>query len=146
MTTIQALDELIEGTFNESLPPTELLVLQQRIAGYRYRFAEEVSALSKAAMIAEVDRKSIFAKAKLSAKAEAVGTRALGEQAAADTAEQRPEVMRARTTEIWACAEYEAAKMKMQASGDVLNSLQMRIAFARQEARNTQNISTHQHA
>jgi len=143
MSTTQELDLLVEATFTEGLAPTELLVLQQRIAGHRYRLAEVVSGLSKKAMQAEVDRKSIFARNKLTAKAESVGTRALSETAAADKAEHHPEVIRARHDEIGAQAEYEAAKMKMNASGDVLNSLQMRIANARDEARNTKNISTH---
>lgn len=143
MNIMQELDLLVEGTFTEGLYPADLLVLQQRIAGYRYRLAEMVSTLSKRAMQSEVDRKSVFAKAKLTAKAESVGGKPLGEAAAADTAEQRPEVIRARHEEIMAQAEYEAAKMKMQASGDVLNSLQMRIANARDEAKNTRNISTH---
>lgn len=140
---MQELDMLIEGTLNEALPPSELLHLQQRIAGIRYRFAEVVSGLSRKAMQSEVDRKALFARSKLTARAEHVGQRALSNDAATETAEQRPEVIRARHEEIMAQAEYEAAKMKMQASGDVLNSLQMRLANARDEAKNTRNISTH---
>lgn len=143
MNILHEIDMLVEGTMSEALAPSDLLLLQQRIAGYRYRLAEVVSALSKVAMQAEVDRKSIFAKAKLTAKAESIGSKALGEAAAADFAEQRPEVIRARGEEIMAQMEYEAAKMKMQASAEVLSSLMMRISHARDEARNTKQISTH---
>lgn len=96
-------------------------------------------------MQAEVDRKSIFAKAKLQAKVDAAktGNTRLGEQAASDTAEQLPEVIRARGEEIEAQAHYEAMKMKMQASGEVLSSLSMRIANLRDAAK---DAKFHQHA
>lgn len=135
------LDALILATDNEGLSGSDLLLLQQRIAAERYRFSEVVSQLSRKAMQAEVDRKSVFAKAKLTAKAQASAK--MGEATAADEAEQRPEVIRARSEEIEAQAEYEAMKMKMNASGEVLSSLSMRIANMRDAAK---DAKFHQHA
>lgn len=140
MTNFKELDSLVEASDNEALPPTELLALQQKLAAHRYRLAEQVSVLKRKADTAEVDRKSLFAKAKLTCKADTIGSKPLGEQAAADKAEQLPEVIRARADEIMMQAEFEAAKMKMQASGDVLSSLMMRISFARDERKQSAHI------
>lgn len=131
------LDNLIGQTRSDTLSPLQLLGLQRDIAAYRYTLAEVVARLSREAMQAEVDRKSLVAKAKLIARAQHTGPRLLSNDAATETAEQLPDVIRARGAEIDAQATYEAAKMKYNASGDVLASLQMRIAQARDEAKNT---------
>lgn len=140
----KGIDTVVKESCAQDAPVDELLRMQRQLAGYRYRFAEVVADLSKKAMQAEVDRKSVFAKAKLMAKAEAVGSKVMSESAASDVAEQRPEVIRARHDEIDAQGMYEAAKLKMHASGDVLMSLTMRISYAKEEAKNTRSISTHE--
>lgn len=131
------LDSLVAETRSDSLSPLDLLRLQREIAAWRYTLAETVARLSRDAMQAEVDRKSLVAKAKLIARAQHTGPRLLSNDAATETAEQLPDVIRARGDEIDAQATYEAAKMKYNASGDVLASLQMRLANARDEAKNT---------
>lgn len=137
----EELDSLIEATDNEALTGEDLLVLQMKIAAHRYRMAEQVATLSRRANEAEAERKRIFALAKGHAKALSIGTRAIGEQAAADIAEGTKAVIDARSAEILAQAEYEAIKNKMHAAGDVLSSLQMRIAHLRDERRESR---THQ--
>lgn len=139
------LDRLVTEATTDGTPVHDLLRLQMQLAGYRYRFGEVVAQLSKAAMQAEIDRKSLVALAKLRARAEHKGPRQLSNDAATEAAEQLPEVARAHTAEIEAQGMYEAAKLKMNASGDVLMSLQMRIAHARDEAKQTRSISSHEH-
>jgi hypothetical protein len=143
MSTLREIDLLVDASMNEGLPIHEVLSLQQKLAGQRYRLAEEVSGLSKQAMQTEVDRKACFAKAKMRAKAQSNAGKPLSETAASDEAEQHPEVIRARAEEIMAQAEYEAAKLKYNASGDVVSALTMRISFLRDEAKNTRMVSSH---
>lgn len=143
MKIIEKIDKLVSEACGNNLPPDELLRLQREIAGYRYHMSEVVADLSRKAMQSEVDRKTLFAKAKMAARADHLGQRALSNDAATEAAEQRPEVIRSRAEEIMAQAEYEALKMKLNTSGDVLMSLQMRIANARDEMKQTRMISVH---
>lgn len=135
------LDTLINSD-SEGLVGKDLLELQRKIAGERYFLAGHVAKMKSAWSQKEVDRKAIFIQAKLTAKAEKVGEKAMSETAAADVAEQRPEVIRARHEEIVAEAGYEAAKLKFNAAGDVLSSLMMRLSMLRDELKQT----NHQHA
>jgi len=132
----RALDALIASD-SEGLAPVDLLELQRKIAGERYHLAEIVARLKKDFLQKEVDRKSIYLRAKLTAKAEHLGERAMSETAAGDIAEGRPEVIRARSEEIIAEANYEAMKLKLNASGDVLTSLTMRLSNLRDERKQT---------
>lgn len=142
MNPFSELDALVEASDNEGLPPVELLLIQQKLAAHRYRLAELTSQLSRKAMMAEVDRKSMFAKTKLTAKAEKIGEKAMTEAAATDHAEQSPTIIRMRAEEIMSQAEYESAKMKLQMSADCLTSLTMRISYLRSEMLSANSIRT----
>lgn len=136
---MNALDTLIDSD-SEGMPPLDLLELQRKIAGERYRLAEVVARLKKDFLQKEVDRKSIYLRSKLTAKAEHQGDRAMSETAAGDIAEGRPEVIRARSEEIIAEANFEAMKLKFNASGEVLTSLTMRLSHLRDERRQTAQV------
>ena len=121
---------LIDAAVNEAMDPTitpEVMAgLHARIAGYRYRMSTMVAELHKKYLNAEVQRKSLFAKAKLQKIAE-------GMTVGKATEEAEGMIHGARIDEVMAQAEYEALRMKWNAAGDVLTNLQMRMAQARDE-------------
>jgi hypothetical protein len=125
------LDALIASTDQRDIRPDLLLELQQRIAAQRYYLIDVVRKLSREAGIAEVDRKSAISRVKLTKRAEH-GTSIAQ---ATEQAEQDPEIIRLRSAEVFAAADYEAAKLKLHASGDVLVSLAQRISSSRDDRR-----------
>lgn len=141
MSAYDDLDTLIASD-SKDMSVENLLELQRRVAGERYFLAGHVATLKGTFLRKEANRKSIFATSKLKVKADHVGSRALGDDAAKDSAEQRPEVIVARSEEISAEIEFEHARLRFSAADGVLSSLQMRLADARDErkqSRLTQN-------
>lgn len=133
------LDALIQSD-SEGMQPAQMLELQRRIAAERYYLAPIVAHAKREWMQAEVDRKTLFAKAKLRAKADHQGPKAMSVDAANDAAEQMPDVIRAKANEIDKDAGFQVLRLKYDASGEVLQSLTMRISQAKEELKGSRTF------
>lgn len=131
----ERIDKLVYEASNTRLNGDQLTEIYTELAGCAYRMASEVADLYRTHALAEDARKTYHAKEVL--KLQAVDEKlsnAKGER----LVEGRDEYAALRNLEIIADAEYQAWKMKLDASRNVMQSLQMRLAHLRDEAKRTQ--------
>ena len=131
------IDRLVRDAQSTKLTGDQLTEIYVEMATCSYFMATEVAALYKAHAIAEETRKTYHAHEILKLQAEdAKLTGAKAER----IVEGRMEYTELRNAEIIADAEYQAWKMKLDASRNVMQSLQMRLAHLRDEAKRTQSM------
>lgn len=134
----ERIDKLVYEASNTRLNGDQLTEIYTELAGCAYRMASEVADLYRTHALAEDARKTYFAKEVLKLQ---VGEASLSNAKAEKMVEARDEYTALRNLEILADAEYQAWKMKLDASRNVMQSLQMRLAHLRDEAKRTQATS-----
>lgn len=133
----ERIDRLAREAANTRLNGDQLTNLYVEMASCAYFMATEVADLYRTHAIAEETRKTYHAHEILKLQAEdAKLTGAKAER----IVEGREEYTGLRSAEIIADAEYQAWKMKLDASRNVMQSLQMRLAHLRDEAKRTQSM------
>ena len=133
------IDRLVRDAQSTKLTGDQLTEIYVEMATCAYFMAGEVAALYKRHMLAEDERKTYHAKEVL--KLQAHDAKLSGAKAER-IVEERDEYGHLRTAEVIADAEYQAWKMKLDASRNVMQSLQMRLAHLRDEAKRTLTMQT----
>lgn len=128
------IDKLVRDAQSARLTGDQLTELYVELAGCSYFMATEVAGLMKSYLIAEENRKVYFAKEILSLQ---VNDEKLTGAKAERIVSTRNEYTALRNAEIMADAEHQAWKMKLDASRNVMQSIQMRLAHMRDEAKRT---------
>jgi len=129
------IDRLVRDAQSTKLTGDQLTEIYVELATCAYFMATEVASLYRAHMLSEDARKTYHAKEVLRLQAHDVK---LSGAKAERLVEERDEYAALRNAEIIADAEYQAWKMKLDASRNVMQSLQMRLAHLRDEAKRTQ--------
>jgi len=129
------IDRLVRDAQSTKLTGDQLTEIYVELATCAYFMATEVANLYRAHMLAEDARKTYHAKEVLRLHAHDAK---LSGAKAERLVEERDEFAALRNAEIIADAEYQAWKMKLDASRNVMQSLQMRLAHLRDEAKRTQ--------
>ncbi len=134
------LDALVDTYHGGSQDIHTLLDLRREIAVTLYRLTTFVRDLHGAASLGYARRKWAVAK-------EVVAAMAADAKVATIKAEFRAEtlaaVQEARTSEVWAEADREALKAKLEATRHVLQAMQQEIAYLTHEAKTTNFQETH---
>ena len=133
----ERIDRLVQSAQSISLTGDQLTAIYVEMATCSYFMATEVAALYRAHMLAEDTRKTYHAHEIL--KLQAADEKLSGAKAER-IVEGREEYTALRSAEIIADAEYQAWKMKLDASRNVMQSLQMRLAHLRDEAKRSTNM------
>lgn len=131
----ERIDRLAREASNTRLNGDQLTNIYVEMASCAYFMATEVADLYRAHAVAEEARRNYHAHEilKLQARDEK-----LSGAKAERMVEDREEYIALRNAEIIADAEYQAWKMKLDSSRNVMQSLQMRLAHLRDEAKRSQ--------
>lgn len=131
---IRAMDSLVEEYYAASWDLDRLFDLRRELAVWLYRLTSHVKDVFGGALASNLTRKRRIAEHILNARSQdsKIPMNFLEEQALT-----LPTVADAQTREIWADAERDALKMKVDACKQVLASMQQEIADASHEKKTT---------